>query len=287
MALLAAFFGPLALDYFRVGVNHGAIWLIPLFLGVIGLASYEIVALFRHSTPSCSPPLVYIGVSALVIAWAIPLAFPQYVSHPFVSQAPSLALAFSVCLVFASEFSDYHSQKRSLMRVSQNLMAISYLGGLGGFLAGLRACEPFGWIALVSMVSVVKASDIGAFFVGRVFGRVKLTPRLSPGKTLEGAIGGVAVGCLVSYLFFATLAPQLAPNFGETNTVTSIAYGFAISIAGIVGDLTESLLKREAGHKDSSHLIPGLGGMLDVLDSMLVAAPVAYLYWKLNWIGPQ
>jgi phosphatidate cytidylyltransferase len=119
----------------------------------------------------------------------------------------------------------------------------------------------------------VKCGDIGAYAVGRLFGRTKLAPVLSPGKTIEGSLGGLAFACAAAYFTFWAMADSTPKRWGW------LAYGLLVGTAGMLGDLAESLLKRDAGRKDSSTWMPGFGGVLDILDSVLLAAPVAYLCW--------
>jgi phosphatidate cytidylyltransferase len=125
---------------------------------------------------------------------------------------------------------------------------------------------PVGGPAIVLwLVFLVIASDIGAFFVGRRFGRRKLAPRVSPGKTWEGAIGGLCTVVLVSLCG--------AHYFGLPAGL-SIAFGCAVGIFSVIGDLTESMFKRSAGLKDSGVILPGHGGILDRIDSVTAAAPL-------------
>lgn len=122
-----------------------------------------------------------------------------------------------------------------------------------------------GPLVVLWLVLMVCAADIGAYFAGRSFGRRKLAPRISPGKTWEGAVGGVSVAALVAWggaEYFAL--PQLG----------AIAFGCAVGIFSIIGDLTESMFKRAAALKDSGALLPGHGGLLDRLDSVTAAAPL-------------
>ena len=141
-------------------------------------------------------------------------------------------------------------------------------------------------LVLLLPVLLTWASDTGAYFVGRVFGRSKLMPAVSPAKTIEGALGGVVLSVVICWLSVRLLlVPQgqlgLSP-FGI------VAFGIAIAVAAQLGDLFESLLKREAGVKDSSGLLPGHGGVLDRIDSMLFALPVAVLLLDLLLIpAPQ
>jgi phosphatidate cytidylyltransferase len=123
---------------------------------------------------------------------------------------------------------------------------------------------PHGAAWVLWLLVIVFGADIGAFFVGHAFGRIKLAPRVSPGKTWEGAIGGLAVSALVgaSGAWWFSLPRLLC-----------IVFALAVGIASIVGDLTESMFKRAAGLKDSGGLLPGHGGILDRIDSVLAAAP--------------
>jgi phosphatidate cytidylyltransferase len=140
---------------------------------------------------------------------------------------------------------------------------------------------------IIYLILVVKASDIGAYLVGSTCGRHKLFPRVSPGKTWEGLAGGLATGVLMSVLFCAWL--RLGPVDPHTTAaghlvigpVDAWVLGFLLSAIGVLGDLIESLLKRSAGLKDSGNHVPGMGGVLDVLDSLLFAAPALYFY--LRW----
>ena len=151
----------------------------------------------------------------------------------------------------------------------------------------LRFAGPAGdWgiAALASLVIVVKLSDIGAYTVGRLIGRHKLAPHLSPGKTIEGAVGGLAFAGAGAWLALVELWPRLS-----STSVPALApwqwlgFAFTVTVAGVVGDLAESLLKRDLGRKDSSDWMPGFGGVLDLVDSILVSAPVAYLWWQYGW----
>ena len=129
---------------------------------------------------------------------------------------------------------------------------------------------------LLSLVLVVKMSDTGQYFVGTLFGKRKLAPVLSPGKTWEGTIGGIGVSAVITA---SILSQYLVSMVGAAGWSQIFFYCILISLAGLAGDLAASLLKRDAGVKDSSNWLPGLGGVLDMLDSLLLAAPVAYACW--------
>src|SRR5262249_44609727 len=138
--------------------------------------------------------------------------------------------------------------------------------------------SPYGILPLISMIVVVKLADIGAYTVGRLAGKHKMAPRLSPAKTWEGFVGGIA--------FSVVGAVALAYLCGRSqDLVRFVPYAVVVGVTGVVGDLVESLLKRDFGRKDSSDWMPGFGGVLDLIDSPLLAAPVACLFWESGWLG--
>jgi phosphatidate cytidylyltransferase len=155
-----------------------------------------------------------------------------------------------------------------LADAAATMMAPVYLGLPLGGLAWVRAVA--GREAVLLLLGVIVISDSAQYYTGRTFGRRPLAPAISPKKTMEGAIGG---------LVFGTLAMTIGGRYVFASPVWMLALlGAAISLLGIVGDLFESLLKRSAGVKDSSDLIPGHGGVLDRIDSWLFAAPVYYVF---------
>jgi len=152
------------------------------------------------------------------------------------------------------------------------IAGILYIGWLLSHLVALRDLDSGrNWVFLVLFVTWV--SDTTAFLVGRGLGRHKLAPAISPGKTWEGTIGGICGGIAVSTLFFTPTPLQLPLTSGQ-----AILLGALTSILGQVGDLVESLLKRNLGVKDSGNLMPGHGGILDRIDSLIFAGIVVYYY---------
>ncbi len=149
-----------------------------------------------------------------------------------------------------------------------------YLGALGGTIAALRILpspDEGGW-RLVLLLGILVFADSFAFFVGHALGRRRLAPRVSPGKSVEGALGGLVGGVVGAFAVRQLGLPELPP-------LHTAGLGVAVAAMGIVGDLDESLLKRWAGVKDSGTLFPGHGGMLDRIDSLLFGAPVLYYYF--------
>ncbi len=149
-----------------------------------------------------------------------------------------------------------------------NYFSIIYLGLLSSFCVAIRI--DFGPWLLLMFVFVVKSSDIGAYAFGKLFGKHKFSPKISPGKTWEGMAGAVAVAMIVAILF--------ATGFGIMVWWLAAIFGFCFAFIGQFGDLSESMMKRDAEQKDSANNVPGFGGILDIIDSPLVAAPFAYLF---------
>lgn len=164
-----------------------------------------------------------------------------------------------------------------LVAIATTLLGLMYVPWLLNFIQKIRFLPgDDGRFYVLYFVLVTKCSDIGAYVVGSVFGRHKMIPRISPGKTWEGFFGAVAVATAASLVFAHFAASQL---IGMTAT-HAVILGGLLGGCAVVGDLIESMFKREAGVKDSGHLLPGIGGILDLLDSLLFNAPLMYLYLR-------
>jgi len=151
------------------------------------------------------------------------------------------------------------------------IAGIFYIGWLLSYLVALNLEGGRNWVFFALLT--IFASDIAAFFVGRALGRHRLAPSISPGKTWEGAIGGI-FGAIILSLFFTLSTPLGLPlSYGQ-----AILLGLLVSVFGQLGDLVESLLKRNMGVKDSGKLMPGHGGMLDRIDSIVFTGIVVYYY---------
>lgn len=155
------------------------------------------------------------------------------------------------------------------------VFAFVYLGLMPGTLLAIRA-EHTAWVLAAALLTT-KSCDIGAYFTGRAIGKTKLIAWLSPGKTWEGLVGGVILAALVS---LATLTP-----LADLHWAYALLVGAVLAVVGQGGDLLASMFKRDAAVKDSGSSIPGFGGVLDVIDSPLLAGPVAY--WLLAGAGPH
>jgi len=156
------------------------------------------------------------------------------------------------------------------------VMATLYIGMLGGSLIRLRHDFPMniGPKLVFFLLLVVWLGDAGAYYFGRMFGKHKLSPRISPKKTIEGGIGGILTAIVTAIVVHFTF-------FHEFPLVHAVIAGVVLSLAGVVGDLAESMWKRSAAVKDSGSLIPGHGGLFDRFDSVFYTAPMLYVYWVL------
>ena len=186
-------------------------------------------------------------------------------------QSPAMVLSF-LCGLFVFFSAVYLFRFRELSTVTAQLsvtfLGFLYLPLLLSFMAKLRVLESgIEWVFLV--LALVMVGDSAAYFVGSAIGKVKLYPAISPNKSVEGAVGGL-VGSLLAVLMFAGLfLPDL-------DYVSAILFALIVGVFSQVGDLFESMLKRSCGVKDSGTMIPGHGGLLDRLDSLLFAFPSAY-----------
>lgn len=186
-------------------------------------------------------------------------------------------------VIVASVFLRQFPQKfnpRPLTTIAGTLLGILYVPFLFNFLTYLFLVwgDRTGRLLVLYLIVVVKLADIGAYTVGCSIGRHKLIPRVSPAKTWEGCAGAVAFATLGSVLYSVFVINPFA--LINLNLLHSLALGLILAVAGILGDLTESLFKRSAGIKDSGRCIYGMGGILDVIDSLLFAAPTLYVYLR-------
>lgn len=159
------------------------------------------------------------------------------------------------------------------------MLVFVYLGAQASFWLML-SIERSAWVVLW-LVLTTKSCDIGAYFTGRAIGKHKLVPWLSPGKTWEGLIGGVITSSIVCLIGAYWLSAANVPT--DIPLLMALGMGAVIGVLGQLGDLTASLFKRDAGRKDSSASIPGFGGWLDVIDSLLLVGPFAY--WMLRGLA--
>ena len=244
-----------------------------ILLAVCALAMFEFYSLLDAAE---IPHFKYFGLSSglvLILATWYPLKNP----NTQVCDMEWMVICGITIAVFLRQFPQKNNPK-PLETIAGTLMGVIYISLLLSFFAKLLLAwgDTTGRLLILYLLLVVKAADMGAYFVGCSIGRHKLIPRISPAKTWEGFFGGLLSSVVVSVLFYA-----LAKNsLGALTLRLSDALILAILLGtiGTVSDLTESLFKRGAGVKDSGRMILGMGGILDVIDSLLFSAPALYVY---------
>ena len=175
-------------------------------------------------------------------------------------------LTFTLLIIFVYQHLNYGTAG-VLANCGINCFSILYLGLLSGFCFAIRI--DFGLWPLLMFVFVIKSADIGAYSIGTLFGKHKFSPKISPGKSWEGMAGAIGAAVIVAISF--------ARSCDIMSLWTAIVFGFCFAFIGQLGDLAESMIKRDAEQKDSANKIPGFGGILDIIDSPLIAAPFGYL----------
>jgi len=253
----------------------GTIWFLPPE-GTLVLAVLAAVLAFSEyrQLAGALGVSVFAGIGAAAVA--IVCFSVWFADRAMLANWTYLVLAAGMIVVGAAAVARGGPSRSVLADTSATLFGSLYLGLPLGTLAALRIDFPRdGRLVLLLLLATIVVSDSAQYYTGRAFGRRPLSPAISPKKTIEGAVGGVV---------FGTIAVMAGGHYVFPSPLWILALlGAALSLLGIVGDLFESLLKRSAGVKDSSNLIPGHGGVLDRIDSWLFAAPVYYLF--VRWIA--
>ncbi len=252
-----------------------------LFLLLILLLAWAACLEMLHLIASIGRPiplLCYVGITLVILA-NLPAHLPVRFTGPAADSWAWVAWTFTsvVLAAFLLETATFREPGQSVQRIALTIWIVVYLGLLPSFLVQTRwpiaangtDLARIGTLSLALAVFIPKCCDIGAYFTGRFLGRHRMTPVLSPKKTWEGAIGGLltAVGATIGINRLGPALPDIASEVG---------FGLTVGLAGMLGDLAESLIKRDCRQKDASQVVPGFGGVLDIVDAILFAAPVAY-----------
>jgi len=267
-------------------------WLLPVAIAVTVGGVDELARLFSARSMPLPGWILRPGAVAVVLAASLGAGAPAAMPMAAMS-LPAVVFTAVVIAVFLREIIAYDGGDRGVERLAASVLVVAYVGLGMAFVVALRyvcvenvgveekterhlvtVCQ-LGIVPLASLVAAVKGGDIAAYVVGSLVGRRKMAPRLSPGKTWEGAAASLAASATAAWLVIECAAPGIAarPLGG------AVGYGLAVGVAGLVGDLAESFLKRELGAKDSGRALAALGGVLDLADSLLLAAPVAWILW--------
>ncbi len=287
-AFIAGLVGICFLDAQQYQGAPAGSWLFPLALLICVGATEEMLRLVGLWDDWPLNMLVFAVNLAIVAAGAVAVASPELRAAAPTERVGWLAvpLVIGVLLTMVLEIGRFTGPGEVASRIARATLSMVYVGLTMGFLVELRLLRDNwqGMTALVSVVATVKFGDTAAYFVGRLIGRHKMTPALSPGKTWEGAVGGLLFAPLATWITFRLLMPVSSAQLEMVTQQRWIIYGVIVAVVGLIGDLAESLLKRDAGVKNSSAWMPGFGGVLDVIDSIIFAAPVAWLLWVVGLV---
>lgn len=276
--LIPSFIGLLAWDA-HIGPTAPILFL--LCLAIVLRCGWEAVAMLQRPTVNPQFTAVAVCLSLLVtITW-----LPHWITT-----APTLdlALAFALCVLLLMAVRAFRFREAGIHvpSLGAEVLTVAYVGLLLCLTIQMRWMGPDqnGYLLLGSLIFATKMGDVGAYTLGRLFGKRKMSPYLSPGKTWMGAGGAVLGGILGAVLWLHVISGWFGFDWDQHRWMFPIFLGATMGVVGLIGDLCESLIKRDAGVKDSAPLMPGFGGLLDLLDSILYAGPVALFLWQ--WAGP-
>lgn len=235
----------------------------------LGAGLFEFYSLTKKLELKADASIAYLGAAALMVAFIFDAP----------AKAPDLLIAtvagFIIVVLISQTFRFQADFTKMLSGVGVTLLGVLYVAFLGGFLISTRlGFENHPYLSthlLGFFFLVIMGADTGAYFAGKAFGKHKLVPKISPGKTVEGLIGGIvaaaAFAALATFWFF----PELPYKW-------SVPLAMVMAGTSVLGDLAESAMKRGSGAKDAANILPGHGGLLDRLDSLLFNAPILYYF---------
>ena len=269
-------------------------WLLPVLILLAVGGVNEFIVLYMKRGIMLRGGILRVGVVAIFLAVAVgtqAMVSDNGSASPVAALSwAALASAVAIGSLFIQEVVLARNNDQDLDRLAASIFILTYLGLPMAFMVGLRLVDIANLgleqtdpkyleiIPLLSLIAVVKAGDVFAYLIGSALGRIPLMPKVSPGKTWEGALASLAGSLFTAWLLlrsslFFTNGLPAQPLGGW------LAFGICVGLSGMAGDLAESLIKRELKTKDSGRSLGGLGGALDLIDSLLFAAPVAWFLW--------
>lgn len=305
--LISVVVGLLYLDANRPLAGVAGLWLLPLVLFFALGTAWDFATLLQTGGHSVSRLGVLSATAVISLSACGPMLWPL-VGTGDAKNGPEaqlgwtvIAAVLAVFLILTAEMGRFAArpaqpgEPQTVERISAAVLVSLYVGLPIALLVAMRSLGSGNWglAAVLTTIAVTKSADTGAYFVGKTFGRHKLVPRLSPGKTWEGAIGGVITATIVAFGCLRWLFPALAeaspgPSLVAAGTgidtplFGAMILGPLLAVTGIIGDLAESLVKRSCGAKDSGEWLPGMGGVWDVTDSLIATVMPAYLCFSLG-----
>ncbi|MCP4886303.1 MAG: phosphatidate cytidylyltransferase [Planctomycetaceae bacterium] len=303
--LITIILGLLYLDGHHSTAGAEGLWLLPLLLFFALGTARDMAMLLRGSQRLISPRVTLFATAIVTLSACLPLLWPLF-GEVYPQDCPVGRLGWTVIgavaamfVVLISEMTVYGIGPAGTIERTSHAVFVSLYAGLPmALLVSLRAMGSGNWglAALITMILVTKSTDAGAYFTGKAIGKSKLIPRLSPGKTKEGAIGGIVTATTVAYVCLTWLFPAVAGDGTPPSQVPAVVFlanpiwgalvlGPLLALSGMIGDLAESLVKRDCEAKDSGNWLPGLGGVWDVTDSLIAAIAPAFLCFAAGVAG--
>lgn len=244
---------------------------------VVIIALWEFYEMLEKGGLRCSKPW---GIAGGTLLSAGSWWFSAY-QRDFTGTFEVLVLVFLVFALFLRQLAD-RDNPGGLHAIGNTLLGVLYIPLLFGFIPKIKylydGVHGPGWLLVLYLVVVTKFCDTGAYGGGRIFGRHKMIPRISPNKTWEGLLGGMVAAVIASVTAYQYLHDRIAGVGSGFGYRDALILGVLLGALGSMGDLAESMLKREVNAKDSGGVLPGIGGALDLIDSLLFTAPVLYAY---------
>ena len=269
LAIFDSFLDETSIKFGSVHIPFKGIIFLLLIFTVMTFSQLELANLISKTGAKIFKPVTIISSILLATGWywsqfAGEESAPQ-ISFQLLYTIFVLAFSFLFLMIYQAR---KYATENVIVNCGANCFSIFYLGLLASFILGIRL--DFGIQHFLLFAFTVKFADIGAYTAGRLFGRRKWSPAISPNKTAEGLVGAV--------LFSMVVGSILSVGFDIMPLWLGLVFGLIFAIVGQLGDLAESMIKRDASAKDASDSVPGFGGVLDVVDSLLPAAPLAYIF---------
>ena len=296
-------------DFHHPLMGVGGLLLLPLLLVIALMATTELGEMLIKGGLELRLKHVLISVALVHCLTFLPSLMDAFSSSGYPNDCPvgrvgwiGVGSVLAMCWLFFVEMKHFKEPGGAIQRLANGMLVVAYTGTAMSFLTVLRTLRvsetgydaAWGMCAIISVIVITKCGDSGAYFTGKSVGKHKMSPILSPKKTIEGAVGAFVCGMGAAIAFGRWVVPAILAMVVDVDVAGSSAevgpmwawalYGLVITAAGMVGDLAESLIKRDSQVKDSSSWVPGLGGVLDIMDSITFSLVPAYLFWISNWL---